>query len=76
MLGDVMKSQDIPLLLKLVALERLAHAPGTALGEPPEDLTVEIASDSCAELSCRGGPPASCRGNRPGPRRSGRFPSP
>ncbi|MFM0047501.1 hypothetical protein [Paraburkholderia sediminicola] len=39
-----MKSQDILLLLKLVALERRANAPNPAITEKPEDLNREVES--------------------------------
>ncbi|WP_175958497.1 hypothetical protein [Burkholderia sp. BCC0405] len=39
-----MKSQDILLLLKLVSLERQAHASSSSANAPPQDLEDEIAS--------------------------------
>ncbi|MCA8044047.1 hypothetical protein [Burkholderia seminalis] len=39
-----MKSQDILLLLKLVSLERQAHASSSSANAPPKDLEEEIAS--------------------------------
>jgi hypothetical protein len=49
LLGCAMKSQDMVLLLKLVALERQAHASPDAPGEPPKNITAEIASIEALE---------------------------